>query len=63
MTYALTRFQSYQDYLDNCVLADGDYRLLSTGAVIQWPPEDDDSILVSSQAGRLNQSCKKATRS
>ncbi len=45
MTYTLTRYQSYQDYLDNCTLSDGDYRLLSTGEVIRLPPEDDDNIL------------------
>lgn len=45
MTYALTRYQDYQDYLDNCPLEEGDYRLLSTGEVIQLPAEDDDNIL------------------
>ncbi len=45
MTYTLTRYQSYQDYLDNCTLSDGDYRLLNTGEVIRLPPEDDDNIL------------------
>lgn len=44
MTYALTRYKSYQDYLDNCDLGDGEYRLLSTGEVIQLPPEDDKNV-------------------
>ncbi len=44
MTYALTRYQNYQDYLDNCALVDGDYRLLSTGEVIQLAPESDKNI-------------------
>ena len=48
MTYTLIRYQSYQDYLDNCTLSDGDYRLLSTGEVIRLPPEDDDNILLGS---------------
>lgn len=45
MTYTLTRYRSYQEYLDNCPLSDGDYRLLDTGEIIQLPPEDDDNIL------------------
>jgi Uma2 family endonuclease len=44
MTYTLTRYQDYQDYLDNCDLVDGDYYLLSTGEVIQLPPEEDRNI-------------------
>ena len=49
MTYTLTRYKNYQDYLDNCALSDGDYRLLETGEVIQLPPEDDDNILWASE--------------
>lgn len=44
MTYALTRYKSYQDFLDNYPEGDGDYRLLSTGEVIQLPPEEDKNI-------------------
>ncbi len=47
MTYASTqtRYQSYQDYLDDTRLPpEGDYRLLSTGELIEVPPEDDDNI-------------------
>ncbi|MEL6554304.1 MAG: Uma2 family endonuclease [Cyanobacteria bacterium J06621_11] len=45
MTYALTKYQNYQDYLEHCPLKDGNYRLLSSGEVIQLPPEDDDNLL------------------
>lgn len=45
MTYTIKRYQDYQDYLENCPSGDGDYRLLSTGDIIQLPPEDDDNIL------------------
>ncbi len=45
MTYTLTRYQSYQDYLENCTLSDGDYRLLDTGEVIRLPPEDDNNLV------------------
>jgi Uma2 family endonuclease len=44
MTHTLTRYQNYQDYLDNCDLGDGDYCLLSTGEVIQLPPEEEGNI-------------------
>jgi Uma2 family endonuclease len=45
MTYAVTRYKSYQEYLDDETLSpDGNYRLLSTGESIELPPEDDDNI-------------------
>lgn len=35
MTYALTRYQSYQEYLDDeTLLTERNYRLLSTGNLI-----------------------------
>ncbi|MEM8502659.1 MAG: Uma2 family endonuclease [Cyanobacteria bacterium P01_D01_bin.1] len=45
MTYTVARYQNYQDYIDNCTLSDGDYRLLSTGEVIRLPPEDDSNLV------------------
>ena len=44
MTYTLKRYLTYQDYLDNYPEKDGDYRLLSTGEVIQLPPESDKNV-------------------
>ncbi|MEM8501930.1 MAG: hypothetical protein AAF716_02110 [Cyanobacteria bacterium P01_D01_bin.1] len=45
MAYALTRYKSYQECLnDESLSPDGDYRLLSTGELIEVPPEDDDNI-------------------
>ena len=42
MTYALTRYKSYQEYLDDESLSpDGNYRLLSTGELIEVTTEDD----------------------
>jgi len=42
MTYAITRYQSYQEYLDDESLSpDGNYRLLSTGELIEASSEDD----------------------
>lgn len=45
MTYILKRYESYQDYLENCPSGDSDYRLLNNGEIVQLPPEDDDNIL------------------
>ena len=42
MTYALTRYKSYQEYLDDESLSpEGNYRLLSTGELIEVVAEDD----------------------
>lgn len=42
MTYTIKRYKSYQEYLDAEELSpDGDYRLLSTGEVIEVSTEDD----------------------
>ena len=42
MTYALTRYKSYQEYLDDDALSpEGNYRLLSTGELIEVASEDD----------------------
>jgi len=42
MTYALTRYKSYQEYLDDETLVpDGNYRLLETGELIEVASEDD----------------------
>jgi len=47
MTYALTRYQSYQEYLDDeTLLTERNYRLLSTGNLIEVPPEDDENFKV-----------------
>lgn len=47
MTYAATRYKSYQEYLDDETLSpDGNYRLLSTGELIEVPPEDDENSKV-----------------
>ena len=42
MTYALTRYKSYQEYLDDeSLLCEGNYRLLTTGELIEVVAEDD----------------------
>ncbi|MEL7359222.1 MAG: Uma2 family endonuclease [Cyanobacteria bacterium J06560_6] len=42
MTYALTRYKSYQEYLeDESLSAEANYRLLSTGELIEVASEDD----------------------
>ncbi len=45
MTYTLPRYQSYQDYLDDEQLPhENNYRLLSTGEVIEVSSEDDENL-------------------
>ena len=45
MTYTLNRYQSYQEYLDDEALAPhGNYRLLSTGELIEVAAENDLNI-------------------
>ncbi len=45
MTYTLPRYQSYQEYLDDDQLhPEGNYRLLSTGEVIEVSSEDDRNL-------------------
>ncbi|MGB3296467.1 MAG: Uma2 family endonuclease [Phormidesmis sp.] len=45
MTYTLPRYQSYQEYLDDDQLhPEGNYRLLSTGEVIEVSSEDDENL-------------------
>ncbi|MEO1387360.1 MAG: Uma2 family endonuclease [Cyanobacteria bacterium J06634_6] len=47
MTYALTRYKSYQEYLDDESLSsEGNYRLLSTGELIEVASEDDDNLMI-----------------
>ena len=45
MTYTLPRYQSYQEYLDDDRLHhENNYRLLSTGEVIEVSSEDDENL-------------------
>ena len=47
MTYALTRYKSYQEYLDDESLSpDGNYRLLSTGELIEVSSENDLNVRI-----------------
>lgn len=47
MTYALTRYKSYQEYLDDDSLSpDGNYRLLSTGELIEVSSENDLNVRI-----------------
>ena len=45
MTYTLRRYQSYQEYLDDDDLSpDGNYRLLSTGEIIEVSGESEGNL-------------------
>jgi Uma2 family endonuclease len=47
MTYTVRRYQSYQEYLDDENLySEKNYRLLSTGEVIEVEEEDDGNLLI-----------------
>ena len=49
MTYTKTRYKTYRDYLDADHYSDGNYRLLSSGEVIQLPPEDIENAFIASE--------------
>ncbi len=58
MTYTLTthqsRYQSYQEYLDDEQLSsERNYRLLSTGELIEVASEDDINLMIAYVLGRL----------
>lgn len=47
MTYTQTRYKSYQEYLDDESLSsERNYRLLSTGELIEVASEDDDNLMI-----------------
>jgi Uma2 family endonuclease len=47
MTYALTRYKSYQEYLDDETLSpNGNYRLLDTGELIELAEENDLNLRI-----------------
>ncbi len=47
MTYALTRYKSYQEYLDDETLSpNGNYRLLDTGELIELAEENDLNVRI-----------------
>lgn len=50
MTYTPTRYKSYQDYLDDESLStERNYRLLSTGDLIEVPAEDDVNLWIAAR--------------
>lgn len=50
MTYTPVRYRSYQEYLDDEQLGpDGNYRLLSTGKLIEVASEDDINLRIAIQ--------------
>ncbi|MEL6606362.1 MAG: Uma2 family endonuclease [Cyanobacteria bacterium J06614_10] len=49
MTYTSTRYKTYSEYLHADIGPDANYRLLSTGEVIELPPEDEENICIGSE--------------
>ena len=51
MTYTSVRYRSYQEYLDDEQLDEkGNYRLLSTGELIEVASEDDENLWLGDSA-------------
>ncbi|MEM6453208.1 MAG: Uma2 family endonuclease [Cyanobacteria bacterium P01_D01_bin.105] len=49
MTTTSVRYKDYLTYLHSDLDADGDYRLLSNGEVIELPPEDDENYFIADE--------------
>ena len=49
MTYTPVRYSTYTAYLESDLGSDGNFRLLSTGEVVELPPEDEDNIRVATE--------------
>ena len=60
MTTTSVRYKDYLTYLHSDLDADGNYRLLSNGEVIELPPEDDENYFIADEfAERLKRLIKQ----
>ena len=53
MTYTAVKYKTYADYLASDLGSDGNYRLLSSGEVIELPPEDEENICIGGELAYL----------
>ena len=53
MTFTSTRYEAYAEYLEADLGADGDFRLLSNGEVIELPPEDEQNSFIADELAEL----------
>jgi Uma2 family endonuclease len=49
MTFTSVRYKTYQEYLNSDLHSEGNFRLLSSGEVIELPPEDKENDFVASE--------------
>ena len=49
MTVTSVRYKTYEDYLHSDLGSDGNFRLLSSGEVIELPPEDEENICIANE--------------
>ncbi|MEL6813310.1 MAG: Uma2 family endonuclease [Cyanobacteria bacterium J06598_3] len=49
MTFTSVRYKTYREYLDADLDADGNFRLLRNGKVIELPPEDDENYFIADE--------------
>lgn len=49
MTYTSVCYSTYIEYLESDLGSDGNFRLLSSGDVVELPPEDEDNIRVATE--------------
>ncbi|MEL6555618.1 MAG: Uma2 family endonuclease [Cyanobacteria bacterium J06621_11] len=53
MTFTPVRYKTYWDYLNSDLSSEGNLRLLSSGEVIELPPEDDENIFIADEFAEL----------
>ena len=49
MTFTSTRYKTYEAYLSSDLGPDGNFRLLSSGEVIELPPEDKENDFIATE--------------
>ena len=49
MTFTSTRYKTYEEYLRSDLGPDGNFRLLSSGEVIDLPPEDKENDFIATE--------------
>ncbi|MBE9061953.1 Uma2 family endonuclease [cf. Phormidesmis sp. LEGE 11477] len=53
MTFTSVRYKNYEEYLYSDLASEGDLRLLSSGEVIELPPEDEENTYIADEFSEL----------
>lgn len=53
MTYTAVRYENYEEYLASDLGLEGNFRLLSSGEVIELPPEDRENDFIANEIGEI----------